>query len=218
MFPLSIDNYFELAAFIISALIYPKLKGTAFRLFPLFLFFIVMVELAGRYISNVLRHHNSWLFNISTTVEFVFYAYIFSLHLQNPAYKKLAQGFMIIYPPLALLNIFFIQGFFNWHSYTIALGSVFMVIFCSLFFYELLLNPVEEELGKDPMFWIATGVFFFYLGDLSYNLFFNLLTTHASDTAKKLFQSINNNLTLILYSCFIMAFLCKRNHRRSLSQ
>ena len=98
------------------------------------------------------------------------------------------------------------------------LGSVFLVIFCCLFFYELLLNPVEEELRKDPMFWIATGILFFYLGDLSFNLFYNLLDAYASITAKKLFLNINNNLTLILYSCFIMAFLCKRNLRRSLSQ
>jgi len=216
MFPLPIYLYVELGAFIVSVLTYRSLKGTAFRLFPLFLFFIVMVELTARYLVQVLQYHqNAWLYNISTTLEFVFYAYVFSLTLRDPTFKKMTLRFMAFYPILVLLNLSFIQGFMQFHSYTIVLGSMFMVIFCCLFFYELLLNPLEGELRKVPMFWIGTGILFFYLGDLSFDLLFNLLKNDA--TGRNLFQSINNNLILILYSCFIIAFLCQRSLRKSLS-
>jgi len=215
MFPLSIGNYFELGAFIISVLIFPRLKGTPLRLFPFFLFFIVLVEFTGRYIRMVLLQTNAWLYNISTTLEFVFYAYIFVLQLRDPALKKATSRFMVIYPLLVLLNLLFVQGFRQFHSYTMVVGSIFMIIFCCLYFYELLLNPLEGDLLRDPMFWISTGILFFYLGDLSYNLLFNLLQKYAVNTGK-LFQSINNNLILMLYSCFIIAFLCKRNPRKSL--
>jgi len=218
MFLLTMDTYAELCAFIVSALTYRRLRGTPFRLFPFFLLFIVLVELAGRYISVILLQKNAWLYNISTTVEFVFYAHIFLLTLHTPDFKKLAAWFMPVYPLLVLLNLVFIQGFTQFHSYTMVLGSVVMIVLCCLFFYELLLNPVEEELRKDPMFWISTGILFFYLGDLSYNLLFNLVQKHAGHMSTKLFISINNNLILILYSCFIMGFLCRRTPRRSLSQ
>jgi hypothetical protein len=217
MFPLPVNNYFELAAFIISVLCYPRLRGTPFRAFPFFLFFIILVELAGRYISMVLYHRNAWLYNISTTVEFVFYAYIFGLQLKDPAFKKATSRFMIFYPMLVLLNLLFIQGFLRFHSYTMVIGSILMIIFCCLYFYELLQNPQEGDLLRDPMFWISTGILFFYLGDLSYNLLFNLLQEYAANTGGKLFQSINNNLILMLYTCFIIAFLCRRNPRKSLS-
>lgn len=217
MYPLSITNYFELGAFIISVLAYRRLKGTPFVLFPFFLFVIVLVELTGRYIRIVLLHKNAWLFNISTTLEFVFYAYIFQLQLRDPALKKAASRFMFIYPLLVLLNLLFVQGFTNFHSYTMVVGSIFMIIFCCWYFFELLQNPQEGELRKDPMFWISTGILFFYLGGLSYNLLFNLLQTYAATTARKLFQSINNNLILMLYSCFIIAFLCRGNPTKSLS-
>ncbi|HTI11133.1 MAG TPA: hypothetical protein VL832_21325 [Puia sp.] len=217
MYPLSISNYFELGAFIISVLAYGKLRGTSFRFFPFFLFIIVLVEFAGRYIRMVLLHKNAWLYNISTTLEFVFYAYIFQLQLRDPALKKAASRFMFIYPILVLLNLLFVQGFMQFHSYTMVLGSIAMIVFCCLYFYELLQNPLEGELRRDPMFWISSGILFFYLGDLSYNLLFNLLQKYAANNGGRLFQSINNNLILMLYSCFIIAFLCRRNPRKSLS-
>jgi len=215
MFHLQFFLYFELSAFIISALTYKYLKGTAFRLFPFFLFFIVLVELLGAWIGQMLHQKNSWLFNISTSIEFIFYAHIFSRTLRDPAFKKMAWRFMLAYPMVVLLNVLFIQGFTEFHSYTVVLGSLFMIFLCCLFFYELLLNPLEGELHKAPMFWISTGILFFYLGDLSFDLLFNLLKNDA--TGKEFFSSINNNLILILYSCFIIAFLCQRSLVKSLS-
>jgi hypothetical protein len=215
---LSSHNYFEITALIVSVLAYARLRGTAFRLFPLFLLFIVLVELVGRYMRTVLKmHSNAWLYNISTTLEFLFYAYIFRQSLQNKAYKNLAFWFILIYPLAVLTNMLFVQGFFWFHSYTMVLGSFFMLIFCCLFFYEVFLNPLELELHREPMFWISTGILFFYLGDFSYNLYYNILTKYGLDTGRNLFLSINNNLNLVLYSCFTIAFLCKRSPRRSLS-
>jgi len=214
---LSVNICFELAAFIVSALAYPKLKGTSLRLFPFFLLFIVLVELIGRYIHAVLLQENAWLYNVSTTIEFLFYAYIFESQLRDATFKKSTVRFMLFYPLLVLLNLLFVQGFRHFHTYTMVVGSIFMVIFCGLYFYELLLNPLEGELRRDPMFWISTGILFFYLGDLSYNLLFTLLQKYAKNTSGKLFQNINNNLILMLYSCYIIAFLCRKNPRKSLS-
>ena len=218
MFSLSSVNYFEMSAFFISVLTYSKLRGTAFRLFPFFLLFITLVELAGRYIRIVLHQHNNWLYNISTTLEFIFYAYIFEKCLKDRGYKKLTLRFILFCPVLVLANLLFIQGFTSFHSYTMVLGSFFMIIFCCLFFYEVLLTPLELELYRVPMFWISTGILFFYLGDFSYDLAYNLIVKYEVDSGRKLFTSINNNLILVLYSCFIIAFLCKRSPPRSLSQ
>lgn len=215
MFPLPIYMYAELGALVTSLLTWRTMKGTAFRLFPFFLLLVVAVEVSGDYTGRVLHYKNSWLYNISTTLEFIFYTYIFSCTLRNPVFKKMTSRFMATYPILVLLNIVFIQGVTEFHSYTYALGSVFMAIFCSLFFYELLLNPLEGELHKVPMFWIATGILFFYLGDLTFDLLYNLLKDDA--TGRDIFKSINNNLILILYSCFIIAFLCQRSLVKSLS-
>jgi len=214
MFHPSIDDCFALCAFIISVLNFHHLKRTGLQLFPLFLFFILVVK--G--VKLILPHETLWLYNISTTVAFIFYAYILSLILQDTAFRTMALRFAFVYPVLVLFNLFFIQGFTRLHSYTMILGALFMIIFCGLFFYELLLDPREDQLLKDPGFWVSTGILFYYLGDLSYDILFNLLQKYATNTGWKLFINIDNNLTLILYTCFIIAFLCKRNPRRSLSR
>src|SRR5882724_9916614 len=116
MIPVSLDNCFEIGALIVSALTYPRLRGTAFRLFPLFLSFIVLVELTGEYMRVVLHEQNAWLYNISTTVELLFYAYIFRQCLQSETYKRLVSWFVIFYPFIVLINLAFVQGFFNFHS------------------------------------------------------------------------------------------------------
>ena len=215
MFPLSLINYFELGAFLISLWVYPNLRGTALRPFPFFLGFIVLTEFAARTIRVVLLQPDTELNIIFTSAGFIFYAFIFRGALQHLAFRRMVAVFMIVYPLLVVTDLFFIQGFPPQHSYTQSLGAVFMILFCCCFFYELLLNPVEEQLRRDPMFWISTGILFFYLGSLSYNLLFNFLEQYAVGEGRRLFQSINNNLILILYTCFIKAFLCKRSLRKS---
>ena len=216
MFPLSFVNYLELSALCISALAFPKFKGSSFRLFPFFLGFITLVGLTDRGLRLNLLQRQAWLFDLTATVEFIFYAYIFETHLRSPVFKKIASRFIAVYPVLVLLDALFIQGFDRLPSYTLILGSLFMIVLCCLFFYELLLHPLEGRLSRDPMFWISTGILFFYLGGLSYSLLYDLLEGYATGSGRIIFQAINNNLILLLYSCFIIAFLCKRTPRKSL--
>jgi hypothetical protein len=214
MATLSLINYFELGAFLLSLIAYRNLRGTPLNAFPLFLGFIVLAELLGK--NAWIRLPATGIYIIAATAGFVFYAFIFSRHLKGSIFKKIAAGFMIVYPVLTLLDGWLGQGLSRQHPYTLLLGSLTMIAFCCRFFYELLQNPFEAKPGRNPMFWISTGILFFYLSDLSYNLLSHLLDAFAAGEGRKVFQSINNNLILILYSCFIIAFLCKRNLRRSL--
>jgi hypothetical protein len=206
MSALSLVNYFELGAFLFSLLAYPNLRGTPLGPFPFFLGFIVLAELTVKYAwTRLLLPDTDW-YVVAATAGFVFYAFIFSRYLKDPVFRKIAAGFMIVYPALVLLDGWWRQG----------LGALCMILFCCRFFYELLLHPLEAKLRRDPMFWISTGILFFYLSDLSYSLLFHFMEKFAGDEWRKVFQSINNNLILMLYSCFIIAFLCKRSLRRSL--
>jgi hypothetical protein len=216
MFPPTPINYIECSALLVSVFAYPRLSGSSLRWFPLFLLFIVLVEFAGKYIHVVLGGHNAWLFNISTTLEFVFYAFIFETAISETAYKRIIHWFIIFYPVLVLFNLAFIQGFNHFHTYTMAAGSAFMIFFSCLFFYALWMNPREEDLIRDPMFWVGTGILFCNLGGLIYGLILNFPYKYVYNTGSNLFQTIINILNLVLYSCFIIAFLCKRDRRKSL--
>ena len=201
MLPLTLINYFELGAFLISLLMYPTLKGTVLRVFPFFLCIVLAADLAG-------------LYTLSETAGFVFYSFIFLNCLEDRLFRKMATVFLFAYPALVLLQWIWLQGPPR-HSYLSSMGSVCMMLFSGRFFYELLLHPLEGRLREEPLFWICTGILFFHLGSLSYNVLYNLLGKLTIGEGGKFFQSIDNNLILMLYSCFIIAFLCKRGLRKS---
>jgi hypothetical protein len=209
MFPLSAFDIVEIVTLLVGIFCLSALKKSPLIWLVGLLFIVVTAELAGRYFRKVLHQPNAWIFNLSTCIEFLVYGLLFYRCFTFPAFKKIALGFLYFFPIAAAVNIIFIQGFFNFHSYTMSIGSLFMILFCCCFFYELLYQKEKINLLAMPLFWIATGILFFYTGDLLYNLFFNYMVANNLNY-KALFAAINNNLIILLYFCFTVAFLCKR--------
>jgi hypothetical protein len=215
MFPLSKFDIIEILCLFTGIFLYPVLKKSVFRYLVWLLMIVVIAELSGRYESRVLHKPNAWIFNISTNIEFIVYGVIFYKTYHFPKFKKLVFYFLWIFPFMALINIIFIQGFFTFHSITMSIGSLFMVLFCCLYFYEILYQKERMDLLKSSFFWFTTGILFFYTGDLLYNLFFSYLTINKYDY-KTLFKAINNNLIILLYCCFTIAFICKKAENKLL--
>ncbi len=215
MLRLAAIDYVEMITLLISIFCYRKTKGTALGLFPFFLLFIVVAEAAGFYIAKVLHRPNAWLYNITTVAEFCFYSFFFSRIFKTNRSRQAALAVLCIYPAAAFCNILFIQGFNSFHSYTMVLGSLCMIFFCCTYYYQSLSNPEKKQIHADPLFWIVTGIFFFYLGDIFYNTLYNILVKYNIDTGKRLFLAINNNLIFVLYACFAAGFiLWKKNTQK----
>lgn len=209
---LSTVIWIEITALLISIFYFKKLRGTVFQLFPYFLTIIVIIELFGLYTGKILHKPNAWVYNISTVFEFCFYGYCFSKILIQKKNKRLANYFLVCYPVIAAINILLVQGLFEFHSNTMVVGSLCMVFFSCLYFYESLLIPETKQIHKEASFWIVTGIFFFYLGGILYNCLYSLLMRH--NTGFKLFLLVNNNLVFVLYSCFIIGFIVWKNPRK----
>jgi len=215
MFPLSIHNYFELAALLISLICWGRLKDTTFKWFPLFLFLICFADLYGHYIRQALSKPNAWLYNISVPIEYLFFAFLFGLNYQTKLFRRVAFIFLPLFFVFALSNMAFIQGFVKFNTNILKAGSFFMIVFSCLYFTELLRQERHIALLKEPMFWVATGVLLFNTGDFCYAIFSDYLIQHHFDRTRKLFKLINNKLVWVLYTCLIISFLCtKRKSQR----
>jgi dipeptide/tripeptide permease len=208
MFPLPLHIYFEIAAFLTSVIFWYKIKHTRLRWFLPFLLFIVVIELYGRYIRKELHQPNAWLYNISVPVEYIFYAFIFWFHFKTKFFQQVTAVFLMLFPVFVLTNIFFIQGFQNFNTNILKAGSFSMILLSCLYFVELLQQEKETRLLKEPMFWIATGVFLFNTGEFFYTLFSDYLIENHLDKARHIFSTINNKLIWVLYTCLAISFLC----------
>jgi len=210
MFPLSLFHYFTIGAFIISVVILYKFDQKPLRWFIPFLLLMVSADLTGRYIRRVLHEPNTWLYNISIPVEYLFYGFMIGSLCLTPAFKRIIFYSTLLFAAWAVINLFFIQGFTHLNTNTLKTGSCLMIVFSGLGLVDLFKNDNHQSLLKNPLFWICTGVLFFNTGEFLYLFFFDILLKNDWDKTAKVFASINNKLIFVLYTCISIAILCSR--------
>jgi len=213
---LGIYFYFQVLSFIATTILFIKKRNKLLLYFIPFLFLTIAVECTGAwFVSRSIR--NYWIYNVFTTIEFVFYSYLFYLHLKKPVFKKIVVWFIPVFVLLVILNILFKQGFNKtFNTYTFLLGSFFIVIFCCCYFYESVLpENIDQQLSKQPFFWISSGLLIFYLGSVIINALFEYLRSNDLQAqGVKIYGIINHSLNVILYGSFCIAFFLCRNNKK----
>jgi hypothetical protein len=162
------------------------------------------------------------MYNIFLIVEIVFYTFIFRMHFKKRAFKRIAIVFAPAFIIFCLLNMSVIQGFNNTlNSYSSLIGSFFIVLFCCFFFYESILpDQIDQQLSKQPFFWISSGLLIFYLGSVIVSALFDYLRSNdLANQGRKIYKIILHSVNVILYSsCCIAFYLCPNAKKTSSSQ
>ena len=210
MFPLPPFYYFEIGALIISVVFLYKFNHKPLRWFIPFLLLMVCTELTARYLRKVLHEPNTWLYNISIPVEYLFYGFIISSLCLTGSFKKTIIYSMVIFAVFVLINLFFMQGFTKLNTNILKVGSCLMIAYSCLGLVDLFTNDNHSSLLKNPLFWICTGVLFFNTGEFLYLFFFDTFLQNGWDKTAKVFASINNKLIYVLYSCISIAIVCSK--------
>ncbi len=207
MFPLPINIYFEFAAFLTSVIYWRKIKVSKLRWIAPYLFFIIVIEFTGRYITKELNYkNNGWLYNISVPIEYLYFGSLFYKYFTTKNYKVIAKWSLILFPIFVLFNIFFIQGIEKFNNNFLKVGSCLMIILCCLYFFDLLKIDKVISLVSMPMFWISSGLFIFNVGEFVYISLSSVLFEDWKNF-RPLVKDINNNLIYILYSSFILGII-----------
>lgn len=217
---ISISLVFEIFGFLVAVYTYIQKRNKLSLYFIPFLFLTVSIELLGRWGKFCSGFGKMGLYNIFTTLEFVFYSFLFYIHYKKRKFKKVAFLFVPFYIIIVSLNLSFFQGLNKtFHSYTFLLGSFFIAVFCCLFFYESVLpDKIDQQLAKQPFFWICSGLLIFYLGSVIINALFEYLSSNdLQEEGKRIYNTINRSLNVILYSSFCIAFYLCPNHKKTSS-
>jgi hypothetical protein len=185
------------------------------RLFPIFLFLTEVIIYIATYLSA--QHENNIiLYNFFGSFEFCFYFFVLYRIIQKRLAKKIIFYILCIYPLLALINIFFIQGLTSFQSITYALGCLLIVTICIYYFLELFQLEHSVNLIRQPAFWICSGLLFFYACSFPIFGLANFLRSLPYVILKNL-STIIDLLNIFLYSSFTIAFLCRLRIRKSMS-
>lgn len=186
-----------------------------FRLFSLFLFTTFIIELvADKMAEN--KQSNIFIYNLFTTFEFCFYFFFFHLVLKKYLKESKIYYIIALYVALALVNIFLIQGKNNFHTYTYILGCMICIILSITYFYFLFKYLTVSNLTKDVVFWISTGLLFYYSCTLPVFGIINFLTNLAVPFYKEL-AFIIEFTNIVLYLLFTIGFLCRISIKKYMS-
>jgi len=213
-------HFFEIvliAAFIAGLIRYRVLQPRPLRWLVPFLGLTIIVEGIGMYM--VARHIvNHWMYNFFTCFEFLFYSYIYLQLIENPKWKRVIAWSMVVYPVLFLLNIFFVEGFLRFHTITYRVGSVMVVFWCYLYLRQLMRSPAFLPIFRNPVFWITTGLLFFYTGFFFYMSAAYILLYTKLVIDRVIWEAISGTLNVILYGSFFISFICQGIQKKKLSR
>lgn len=183
-----------------------------FRLFSLFLFTTFIIELVAQKMAED-KQSNIFIYNLFTAFEFCFYFFFFHFVLKEYLKKSKIYYIAALYAALALINIFLVQGQYNFHTYTYILGCTICIILSITYFYFLFKYSKINSLTKDPVFWISTALLLYYSCTLPVFGIINFLTNLAVPFYKEL-AFIIEFMNIVLYLLFTIGFLCRISTRK----
>ena len=218
---ISIDFYFQFLSFFFSVFFFIKKRDKIQLYFIPFLFATVCVEFLGWFLKNNKDFNKMTMYNIFTAVEFVFFGFLFYIHYKKIFFQRLVLFFMGFFIVCFIINISFFQGISKtFATYTYLLGSFIVVVLSCCFFYESVLpENIDDQLSKQPFFWICSGLLIYYLGSVIINALFEyLMNNDLRHQGTRIYDLINRGLIIILYSSYSIAFyLCPDNKKISSS-
>ncbi len=203
----------EFIVFLISALHFKKLKERGLGSFPFFLFLNFAGELLGVFLA--LKFHNNIVFyNIFSILQIIYYLVLIRGNIMGKKARKAVLITIIVFVAFSLVNYFFIQKLNKeLESYTFTLGCLLISVWVVYFFSEMILSKEVENCQEHPFFWIALGLFIFYVCNIPYMSVYNYLANNYAAVFNAYF-SIIEILSYTMYSFFIIGILCT-NRKKS---
>ena len=85
------------------------------------------------------------------------------------------------------------------------LESLLVLLLVGLYYRKLLNDLRVPRLGHDPMFWVSSGLLFFFLSKLLLGLFSNYMLEHYSRQLSFMAWTMQGLLAIVLYLCYLRA-------------
>lgn len=186
-----------------------EIRDSYWRWFPFYLILIGGLSTLGNILIGMghsLTNQRMVIFLI-IPIEFIFAFWLLLKKAETKPHRILILTGMGVYL-LSLCIETWIKSqktlFFPSISYTI--GNIFMLIFILYYFWKLSVSANILAFYKERMFWVSTGMLFFWLGSLPYFGLFNLLSEKFLPMLKS-YALVMLFLNYLMYLLFAASFL-----------
>ena len=104
-----------------------------------------------------------------------------------------------------IFNVIFIEGMSIYPSVSNTVLCIFLILLSLVYFYQLLTRQEFTYIEKQGMFWINSGVLFYY----AINIFLFMLFNKISDADKPNYYMMQWVTNIIANLLFSIGLLCK---------
>jgi hypothetical protein len=116
-----------------------------------------------------------------------------------------------VFLSFTLCNLYFGQGFYYYNTHTFSVGAIVTLLCCLLYFWELFSGNRPVNYFMLPMFWITTGVFFYFAGSVVYLSLLDYITSRNLDPQGHVYMLIMLTLNLLLFTLISIGLLPKKS-------
>ena len=200
--------FFELLALISCVYSYKKLDQN-FKIFLPFLIFIVVYELANIFGWLMWNHTNAWCNNMEGIVELVVYGRFMASLDKRRLYRKRVYTAVVAGSVITLIDMFFIQGFWNLGTIAIVLQNTLIATLVCIYYHNLINNTDEYlDLLRYPPFYATIGLLFYSLANFFYFAVFSYMQYKNNYNFYILARVITDIGCIFIYSLLAVSFLC----------
>jgi len=156
-----VGSYLDLISLVVGCMVFRKSWPFAYRCLFFLNTFRVLVEFSASLWSYFTRTSNHWLYNLFLPLQCVGFLLVFYKCSFHPAIARINRWLLAAFPvvtavcwltgaPLNSLNLWAIVGF-----------DFLVLVSACLAFVDQLLRMDNSHFIRQPIFWLASGLFFY---------------------------------------------------------
>ena len=198
---------------VVAALYNYRRLDPILRLMAIFCMLSVIPDVVGIVISYLkLRHYNNlFLFHLFDMMAAIFFTQIYYRAFYKPLFKKMTLIFGITSLGVMTFNVIFIENMSTYPSVSNTVLCIFLILLSLVYFYQLLTRQEFTYIEKQGMFWINSGVLFYFAINIFLFMLFNKISS-ADKPNYYMVQSVTNIIANLLYS---VGLLCKPQNQKT---
>lgn len=154
---------------------YTLIRGLTF-INPLFLYLLLtfVIELTAIFLS-LNEISNLWLYQIQSLLEFLIFLILIFQFIPHKKIKYLAVFMFIMFLSILVLEISFVNAFYNINPYLRKFEAISLVFLSVIGFLHLIRNAGTDPITSVPFFWFLVAVLLYFSGNLFLFLFSEFL-------------------------------------------
>jgi hypothetical protein len=163
----------------------------------------LVIEVWGNFLPLPFSMTRNGFYNLAMLIEFWGYGLYYAYALRYHIVRKLIWQYLFAFPAAWVLLVCILSGINTWNSYVSVIGSIAMIAFAVMMYYQLFTTNPPVKLVTNFDFWVATGLIIFYVCNFTYLGMLNFLSDAYRDLAHRILTGLQ--ISNIVFYC-IMAY------------